>query len=80
MNSLTVICVAVYFLIGWFLADVLTKNESEEMATFLFMFWPVVIAFLLIMFILLILMLISVLVTKLIGIFDKKGDKPDGAV
>ena len=80
MNSLTVIGVAVYFLIGWFLSDFLTKNDSEEMAMFLFMFWPVVIAFILIMIILAGLMLISVLITKLIGIFTNKGDKPDGAV
>lgn len=80
MDSLTVICVAVYFLVGWFLADTMTKNDSEEMATFLFMFWPVVVAFLLLMLILVILMVVAVLITKLIGIFDNKGDKPDGAV
>ena len=80
MDIMTVLYVVVYFTVGWFLADWMTKDEDrEEVAVFTFMFWPVYILVLAGMFVIAILMVISVLVTKLMNPFNK-GAKQDGTV
>lgn len=84
MDLMTMLGVTVYFTIGWFLSEWMTKDEDrEEVAVFTFMFWPVYVLVLAVMFIIAILMVISVLVTKLMNPFgakSDKGDKQDGTV
>ena len=84
MDLMTMLGVTVYFTIGWFLSEWLTKDEDrEELAVFTFMFWPVYIVVLVGMLVLVILMVIAVLVTKLMNPFGAKrneGDNQDGAV
>ena len=81
MDSLTLIGVSIYFIIGWFLSDILTKDDDkEEVVMFTLLFWPIYIVVLVFMFVLVILMVIAVFMTKLINGFRGKGDKPDGAV
>ena len=80
MDLMTMLGVTVYFTVGWFLSEWLTKDDDrEELAVFTFMFWPVYIVVLVGMLVLAILMIISVLVTKLMNPFGK-GDKQDGTV
>lgn len=80
MDLMTVLYVVVYFTVGWFLAEWMTKDEDrEELTVFTLMFWPVYILVLTGMVLIAVLMVISVLVTKLMNPFGK-GDKSDGAV
>lgn len=84
MDLMTMLGVTVYFTIGWFLSEWLTKDEDrDEVAVFTFMFWPVYILVLAGMFVIAILMVIAVLVTKLMNPFGAKrdeGDSQDGSV
>lgn len=90
MDLMTILGVTVYFTVGWFLSQWLTKDDDkEEVSVFIFLFWPLLIVMLVGMLILAILMVIAVLVTKLMNPFScergesaksNKGDKQDGAV
>lgn len=84
MDLMTMLGVTVYFTVGWFLSQWLTKeDDKEEVAVFIFMFWPVFILVLVGMFIIAILMVIAVLVTKLMNPFgnrSNRGDNQNGSV
>lgn len=90
MDIMTVFYVVVYFTIGWFLAVWVVKGEEdkrEELAVFLFLFWPLLILMLGVMTFIGVTMVISVLISKLMDyrVFkprDKlyKGEDSNGAV
>lgn len=78
MDIMTVLGVIVYFTIGWFLADWLNTEDKDEVAVFIFVFWPLMIAFLGMIIVCGLAAIVATLISKLMNI--GKGDKPDGAV
>lgn len=90
MDIMTVFYVVVYFTIGWFLSVWVVKGEEdkrEELAVFLFLFWPLLIIMLGGMTVICVAMFVSVLISKLMDyrIFKPrdrldKGEASNGAV
>lgn len=82
MDIPVLIAVTIYFAIGWVLSGWLNVEDKDEVAVFIFVFWPLVILFLAVILVLAIAALVSVLISKLVYGFHagvEESDEGDGS-
>lgn len=80
MDIGSLIGAALYFTIGWILSDWLNTEGKDEVATFIFLFWPLMIIFLGMVIVMGLAAIVAVLLSKLFGLLCGKRGNTNGTV
>lgn len=80
MDIGTLVGAVLYFTIGWILSNWLNTDDKDEVAVFIFVFWPLMIAFLGMVIIIGLAAIVAVLLAKMFNLFMGRGGDSDGAV
>lgn len=81
MNIGTLVGAVLYFTIGWILTDWLNTNDKDEVALFIFLFWPLMIIFLGMVIVMGLAAIVAVLLAKLFGLICRRlGGDSNGTV
>ena len=80
MNIETLIGAVIYFMIGWILSDWLNTEGKDEVAMFIFLFWPLMVVFLGMTIVMGLAAIVAVLLSKLFELFCGKRGDSNGSV
>lgn len=82
MDMGTLIGAVIYFMIGWILSDCLNADDKDEVAMFIFLFWPLMLIFLGMVIVMGLAAIVAALLSKLFGLIcgRRNGGDSDGAV
>lgn len=72
MNISTLVGAVLYFTIGWILSDWLNTDDKDEVAMFIFLFWPLTIVFLGMVIVMGLAAIVATLLSKLFDLICRR--------